>query len=348
MVDLQGPEIQKEEIEILNHPHVGAVLLFSRNFSNAAQFQQLTTAIRKISPDVFIAIDHEGGYIQRLQRHGLRAIPAARIYGEIYDENPDIGISFTKKYGEIMARDLLQCGIDLSLAPVLDLHGISNIIGGLDRAFHADPKAVVQLASAFIAGMNAAGMPAVGKHFPGHGSISADSHVEKPVSTASFEELKAHDLRPFIDLIKTDALAGIMPAHVTYANIDPKNPAGFSSIWLKDILRDQLNFTGMVISDCLGMVGADIGDLNTRAQQALNAGCDMLIVCNQPRPALLDLLNNIVINPASESMGRIANFRNKLAYFSGKPIETRHFVEAPPMQTEAASKANSINNTLSV
>ncbi len=318
MVDLLGTEVSEEETNILKHPNVGALILFSRNFTNPDQLKHLIETVRIIRPDIFIAVDHEGGIVQRFQRHGFRSLPAARVYGDVFNLNPEAGIKLAEQYGEIMAKDLLDYGIDLSLAPVLDLHGISSVIGKLDRAFHSDPDVVVLLATAFIQGMNKAGMPATGKHFPGHGSVSSDSHISKPTLDASMETLREKDLKPFIDLMSKDLLAAVMPAHVTYTAIDADNPAGFSKIWLQGILRDTLNFNGLVLSDCLGMAGADIGDMNIRANQALEAGCDMLIVCNQSRALLYEVLQTVTFVQTKESGERIEAFKSQMARFSSE------------------------------
>lgn len=316
MVDLLGTEVSEEEINILKHPNVGALLLFSRNFTSPEQLKGLIETVRIIRPDIFIAVDHEGGIVQRFQRHGFRSLPAARVYGDVFNLNPETGIKLAEQYGEIMANDLLDYGIDLSLAPVLDLHGISSVIGKLDRAFHSDPEVVVLLATAFIRGMKKAGMPATGKHIPGHGSVSSDSHIAKPTSDMPMEALRAMDLKPFADLIDRNLLAAVMPAHVTYTAIDPENPAGFSKIWLQDILRDTLHFKGLVLSDCLGMAGADIGGIPVRINQALEAGCDMLIVCNQPRAILHEALQSVTFVQSRESAERIDAFKNQMLRFS--------------------------------
>ncbi|CAM4465644.1 MAG: Beta-hexosaminidase [Legionella sp.] len=316
MVDIEGTELSNIERELLAHPNVGAVILFTRNFINPEQLAQLIAEIRSTNPALFIAVDHEGGNVQRFQRQGFSSIPAARSYGKVYDLHQEAGLAHAQEYGKIMAQELLAHDIDLSLAPVLDLEGNSRVIAGLDRAFHAAADAVAKLAAAFIQGMNDAGMPAVGKHFPGHGSIVSDSHITMPTSPAPLEELEANDLKPFSELINKSLLTAVMPAHVTYEAIDENNPAGFSKIWLHDILRTKLGFKGLVLSDCLSMKGADIGNLKTRAEHALNAGCDMLIVCHQPRKLLLELIQSPSIEQTPESAARITAFKKQMIRFS--------------------------------
>ncbi|KTD44798.1 beta-N-acetylhexosaminidase [Legionella parisiensis] len=316
MIDIENTELSELEREIVKHPNVGSVILFTRNFTSPQQLEHLIHEIREINPGIFITTDHEGGFVQRFLRQGFRALPALRVYGDVYDLSPEVGIRLARKYGEIMAKDLLAFGIDLSLAPVLDLHDRSPVIARLDRAFHHNPDVIIALASAFIEGMNAAGMPAVAKHFPGHGSVCTDSHTAMPVSLVSIDELKIKDLKPFSELIQKGLLSAVMPAHVTYKTIDANKPAGFSTIWLQEILRYELEFKGLVLSDCLSMTGADIGNLMTRAEEALNAGCDMLIVCHQPRLVLLELLQKIRLPQSPESAARITQFKNQMLRFA--------------------------------
>jgi beta-N-acetylhexosaminidase len=317
MVDLLGTDISEEEKNILKHPNVGALLLFSHNFKNPEQLKRLIERVHVIRPDIFIATDHEGGIVQRFQRHGFFCLPAAEVYGETYDLNPEVGIGLAERYGEIMAKDLLAYGVDLSLAPVLDIHGISSVIGKLNRAFHDNPNVVVTLASAFIKGMNKAGMPAVGKHFPGHGSVSSDSHISKPILDTSMEVLKEKDLKPFIELINKKSLAAVMPAHVTYTAIDAEQPSGFSKIWLQDILRNQLNFKGLILSDCLSMAGADTGNsIITRVYQAVLAGCDMVIFSHQPRSVVYEILQATMALQTEESINRIEVFKRQMIRFA--------------------------------
>lgn len=293
MVDIQGYQLSDLEREILSHDWVVAVILFTRNFKSREQLIALTTSIREIKPSLIIAVDQEGGYVQRFQRNGFRPLPALRVLGHLYDINPTAACQLATSYARIMAKDLLDCGVTLSLGPVVDLHGNNQVIGGLDRAFHADPSIVSLLANAYIEGMKAEGMSSVIKHFPGHGSCDADSHVAKPIHTGNLSELMECDLKPFIDLIKQDKADFVMTAHVVYPDIDPQNVASFSKRWLLDILRQELGFKGIILSDCIGMAAADIGDLLSRATHAFSAGCTIVIVANQPREELIKLLDEL-------------------------------------------------------
>lgn len=280
MLDLQGLRLTPAENKILKHPKVGGVILFTRNYESPEQLRNLIAEIREASHTrLLIAVDHEGGRVQRF-RKGFTELPPLGSFGEIYETNPDEAILLTEKSGEQMAKELRAFDIDFSFAPVLDLRkNISEVIG--DRSFHRDPAVVSVLAKAYITGMHRAGMIAVGKHFPGHGSVAADSHIALPVDTRTFAEIEKEDLIPFQDLIH-HGLDAVMPAHVIYSAVD-KNPAGFSAFWLKKILREQLNFKGIIFSDDLSMQGAAVvKDLTERARLALDAGCDMILVCNDP------------------------------------------------------------------
>jgi beta-N-acetylhexosaminidase len=338
MIDLEGYEILDIEHELLTLPSVGAVILFSQNVQSSEQLKQLTSDIHRLRPDCFIAIDHEGGIVQRIQRHGFRALPAARVYGEAYDINKETGIELARRYGAFMAQDLLDHGIDLSLTPVLDLDGKSNVIGYLDRAFHKDADVVASLAGAFIEGMQSKGMPSVGKHFPGHGNCLLDSHIEKPVYEASKDELFKNDLVPFIQLINDRLLDGVMPAHVTYPALDPNFAAGYSTIWLQEILRHQLGFDGLIISDCLGMKGADVGDLHKRSVLARAAGCNMIIVSHQARQVLKELLRSESFSASNDSQQYLSRFREKMCRFNGG------HENAPASAINNVSKQHDSNN----
>lgn len=278
MVDLEGSTISKTEKELLMQPEVGGIILFSRNFESVEQITALVSEIHKLrSPKLLISVDHEGGRVQRFHE-GFSRIPAAAIYARVAKDDLDKGRQLAENAGWLMAVELRACGIDFSFAPVLDLaHGLSGVIG--DRAFHSKPVTVATLAYAFMHGMNKAGMQAVGKHFPGHGGVIEDSHVAMPVDTRDLEELMRSDIIPFQYMIE-NKLAAIMPAHVIYEKVDEK-PAGYSSFWINDILRQRLGFQGVIFSDDLSMEAACVaGGFGERAEAALNAGCDMALVCN--------------------------------------------------------------------
>ncbi|MDF0534269.1 beta-N-acetylhexosaminidase [Shewanella sp. A32] len=281
MLDIAGIALRNDEAEVLQHPAVGGVILFSRNYSNRSQLIELVQSIRQIRPELVIAVDHEGGRVQRF-REGFSQIPAM---GSILPaaESIEQAMNWARELGFLMAVELLACDIDLSFAPVLDLDGISEVIG--KRSFAAEPANVVTLARRFIEGMHDAGMAAVGKHFPGHGSVAADTHHAQAVDDRSLADIKANDMVPFKALITEGTLQGIMPAHVIYPQADSQ-PAGFSTFWLQQVLRGELGFNGVIFSDDLGMKGAAFaGDYRQRAQAAIDAGCDILLVCNEPEGA---------------------------------------------------------------
>ena len=278
MVDLEGTSISEAEKKLLMQPEVGGIILFSRNFESVEQITSLVTEVHELrSPRLLISVDHEGGRVQRFHE-GFSRIPAAAIYARVAKDDLDKGRQLAENAGWLMAVELRACGIDFSFAPVLDLaHGLSGVIG--DRAFHSKPATVATLAYAFMHGMNKAGMQAVGKHFPGHGGVVEDSHVAMPVDTRDLEELMHSDIIPFQYMID-NKLAAIMPAHVIYQNVDEK-PAGYSSFWINDILRQRLGFQGVIFSDDLSMEAACVvGGFGERAEAALSAGCDMALVCN--------------------------------------------------------------------
>lgn len=271
MLDIGGTFLTAEDRHLLRQPQVCGVILFSRNIEHPQQVRELCRAIRALRGDLLIAVDQEGGRVQRL-RQGFVPLPAMGLLQNA--ENPSY---VAQECGWLMAWEVLAMGIDFSFAPVLDLdYGRSSVIGL--RSFGSDPEQVTALAGAFLQGMQAAGMPGVGKHFPGHGWVTADSHVAIPVDQRSLAEIQRSDLLPFKQL--QQHLAGMMPAHVIYPEVDAL-PAGFSSIWLQDILRQQLNYQGVLFSDDLSMAGAHVaGDAAQRVFAALSAGCDVGLLCN--------------------------------------------------------------------
>lgn len=282
MIDLAGPALQAEERRLLAHPCVGGVILFERNYESPTQLRALTDEIHAVrTPPLLIAADHEGGRVQRF-RAGFTHLPAAAVIGAHYDRDRDAGLHLAREVGYLMACELGRVGVDLSFAPVLDLgRGVSEVID--QRAFHADPQAVGALATAAVAGMKAGGMQAVGKHYPGHGHVAADSHHTLPVDRRLREDL-ADDLAPFERLIR-GGLAAVMTAHVLYPDVDDV-PATFSRRWLQALLRGEAGFGGVVFSDDLSMGGAaSMGSPSERARSALAAGCDMVLVCNDAQAA---------------------------------------------------------------
>ncbi|RTR39822.1 beta-N-acetylhexosaminidase [Shewanella canadensis] len=290
MLDLLSTQASEEELSQLQHPMVGGVILFSRNYSDRAQLIDLIKQVRSVRPDILIAVDHEGGRVQRF-RDGFTGIPAMGDILPYADGDKMLAKSWAVELGYLMAIELLACDIDLSFAPVLDLNGISKVIG--KRAFGSEPDVVIALAGSFIDGMEQAGMAAVGKHFPGHGSVEADSHFNQAVDNRTKQQIIESDMLPFKQLIGQEKLHGVMPAHVIYPNIDP-NPAGFSRYWLKQVLRNELEFKGVIFSDDLGMEGAGVvGGYKARAQAALDAGCDMILLCNDAAGAT-EVLNELV------------------------------------------------------
>lgn len=284
MIDIAGLQLSDLEQERLCHPLVGGLILFARNYASPQQLEQLTAAVHALrSPALPIAIDHEGGRVQRC-RDGFTRLPAMRRLGEQWDRDPQTAWLAARGIGYVLAAELRARGVDLSFTPVLDLDwGRSSVIG--DRSLHADPAAVVRLAGALIEGLHCAGMAACGKHFPGHGWVEADSHVALPVDERELEEL-APDIEPYRRL----ELDAVMPAHVIYRRLDPR-PAGFSRFWT-GMLRHQLGFDGVIFSDDLSMAGASVaGGLGERCTAAWDAGCDLLLVCNSP-DAVGELLAN--------------------------------------------------------
>ncbi len=280
MADVAGLRLDDADRRRLSHPLVGGIILFARNFESPGQLESLTAEIRALrEPALLICVDHEGGRVQRF-RSGFTAIPPMRKLGELWDRDRAAAVRAAESTGHAIGAELGAHGVDFSFTPVLDLdYGASSVIG--DRSFHASPEAVGALGAALVRGLHSTGMGAVGKHFPGHGYATADSHVAIPVDDRSLEEIVAIDVAPYRPAIAA-GLAGVMPAHVVYTQVD-SSPAGFSRFWLKDVLRAQLGFEGVIFSDDLSMEGASAGGgMVARALAALDAGCDVVLICNSP------------------------------------------------------------------
>jgi beta-N-acetylhexosaminidase len=305
MIDLAGSQLTAEDRQLLRHPLVGGVILFTRNYVDSEQLVRLTAAIHaERTPRLVIAVDQEGGRVQRFKA-GFSTLPAARRIGHEFDLDPRAGLELARRLGWLMAAELRAHGVDLSFAPCVDLdYGASEVIG--DRALHARSQVVAQLAVAYAHGMRDAGMAATAKHFPGHGAVVADSHLALPIDRREFADLQ-DDIAPYRLLI-TNGLAAVMAAHVVYPAIDAL-PASLSVRWIKDILRGELGFQGAVFSDDLSMGAvASAGDLATRARLALAAGCDMLPVCND-RAGVLTLIARLELEPAPASQLRLMRMR---------------------------------------
>jgi len=313
MLDVAGLELTPDDIERLQHPQVGGVILFARNFAAPLQLIQLAHSIRELrTPHLLIAVDHEGGRVQRF-RHGFTTIPPMRELGKLWDRDPAQALAAARGCGFVIGSELQAHGVDFSFAPVLDVdYGESSVIG--DRSLHADPNVIAVLAEALQAGLTAAGMASVGKHFPGHGYVRADSHHEVPVDERTLTEITQRDLVPFQRMVRS-GMGGVMPAHVIYPKVDAK-PAGFSSVWLQRILREKLGFDGLVFSDDLSMEGASTaGGVMARANAALNAGCDVVLLCNDPR-AQDTMLEGLERRPVAPTLAR------RLERMRGKTISS--------------------------
>jgi len=345
MIDVAGTALSSEDRDVLMHPLVGGVILFTRNFADVTQLEQLVREIRAVrQPPLLVAVDHEGGRVQRF-RNGFTVLPSMRLIGHRYRLDRHAGRDLARQCGWLMAAELRAIGIDISFAPVVDLdYGASSVIG--DRAFDDNAQNVADLAIAFAHGMRDAGMAATAKHFPGHGAVVADSHVALPVDRRAYADM-SNDIHPYGRLIE-NGLAAVMMAHVVYAQVDDR-PAGFSQRWIQTELRDKLRFSGAVFSDDLNMQGASIaGEVPDRARAALTAGCDMTPICNN-RPGVLAALAQL---NAAEWADPVAQMR--VARLHGKPAPVRgellasadwrrcqaaalHCQDRPPLELNGAS-----------
>jgi beta-N-acetylhexosaminidase len=280
VVGISGYELSLEEREILQHPLISGVILFTRNYQSPEQLSALTKSIHELrDPKLLITVDQEGGRVQRF-RAAFTLLPPAGAIGKLYDQDSKLGLELAEAMGELMAMELRACGVDLSFAPVLDIdNGQSKVIG--NRGFHQNPSAVAKLAISYVKGMKQAGMAAIGKHYPGHGSVINDTHLESATDPRPLSIIEQNDLIPFKELAEM-GIAGMMAAHVIYPQVD-KHPAGFSKVWLQEILRKHLNFRGIIFSDDLGMMAAkQYGDIVHTIKAALDAGCDRVLLCNEP------------------------------------------------------------------
>lgn len=310
MLDIQGQQLNDEDRSLLAEPAVGGLILFTRNFESLSQLQALIAEVRRIRPQLLIGVDHEGGRVQRF-RQGFTRIPAMGALGQLWQQDRVQAMRAAFSCGWLLASELLAVGIDFSFAPVLDReYGRSRVIG--DRAFSDQPEVILALAQQLTDGMRAAGMATTGKHFPGHGYVVADSHVDIPRDERSRESIRANDMSIFRAMIEEGRLDAVMPAHVIYEQVDPR-PAGFSSYWLQEVLRGELGFDGVIFSDDLSMEGAGVaGSYAERAKAALAAGCDMVLVCNS-RPGALEVLQWLKHSPLQEN-SRLQRMQGQMSY----------------------------------
>ncbi len=315
MVDVAGLELTAEDTGVLRHPLVGGVILFTRNYQDPAQLTALVAAIHAArSPSLLVAVDHEGGRVQRF-RSGFSVLPPLRRIGKEFDLDPKAGLDLARHMGWLMAAELRACGVDLSFAPCVDLdYGVSEVIG--DRAFHSKAPAVSQLASAYMHGMRDAGMAATAKHFPGHGAVVADSHTAAPVDRRPFVDLD-DDLMPYRRLI-ANGLPAVLAAHVLFPEVDNDSVASVSPRWIRNILRGELGFKGVVFTDDMSMAGAAVaGDIVERSRRALEAGSDMVLICNS-RPSVVTVLDKLKVETQPASAVRLVRMRGR----DGIPRET--------------------------
>ncbi len=320
MLDLDGIELTEEEKELLQHPLTGGVILFTRNYESVEQLDQLVKAIRAANNDgILISVDHEGGRVQRF-RNEFTELPAIAKLSE-----NDHSEKSSYQHGWLMAAEVRAMDIDFSFAPVLDInYGVSEVIG--DRAFNQDPQVISHLAIEYIKGMRDAGMASTGKHFPGHGAVTEDSHHEIPRDSRSREEIWQADIIPFAELIK-QGLDAVMPAHVIYSEIDDK-PAGFSPYWLQTVLRKELSFDGVIFSDDLTMEGASVmGGFTERAEAAMQAGCDMVLVCNN-RQGAIEVIDKAKLDQSDKSSRRLARMIGKSHMNRSALLDTKRWAEA--------------------
>ena len=332
MADVAGLVLTAEERQRLYHPAVGGVILFRRNYASREQITALVAQIKALrQPELVVAVDHEGGRVQRFI-DGFTRLPAMRVLGGIWDAHgQEVAQAQAEQVGWVLAAELRACGVDLSFTPVLDLDwGCCAVIG--NRSFHADSHVVTDLALALQRGLQKGGMKACGKHFPGHGFVAGDSHHTLPEDSRSLDELWEDDLLPFEHLSEA-GMAAVMPAHVVYPQVDSE-PAGFSAVWLQQVLREELGFNGVIFSDDLTMEGASMaGDIRARAARAFAAGCDIVLVCN--KPAWVDALLQDFAAPPNPQLAA----RWQFMAGSGEPSEFAALLQTPEFQAAQAQVA---------
>jgi beta-N-acetylhexosaminidase len=315
MIDLAGTSLTAEDRELMRHPLVGGVILFTRNYVDPEQLTELVSGIHAVrSPRLIVAVDQEGGRVQRFQK-GFSRLPPARLIGHAFDQDPKAGLELARRTGWLMAAELRSHGVDISFAPVVDLdYGANEAIG--TRAFHKRAEVVGQLAVAYMHGMRDAGMAATAKHFPGHGAVTADSHHVLPVDRRELVDM-AEDLSPYRRLI-ANGLPSVMVAHIVFPALDTA-PASLSFGWIRDVLRGELRFQGVVFADDLSMGGAAAayGDVIARAEKALAAGCDMLPVCNN-RDSVVKLIEGLKVDPEPASRLRLVRLHGRDGLEPGK------------------------------
>jgi len=328
MLDLVGTTLMPDERKLIQHPNVGGLIFFARNFESKAQLMDLVSEIKALRPSLLLAVDQEGGRVQRLQE-GFTKIPPMQAFGRFYEERPSEALELAKECAWLMAAEVLACGIDFSFAPVLDVDDEHcKVIA--NRAFSPKPESVAALGKAFIAGMREAGMASTGKHFPGHGNVEGDSHLELPVDPREFVEVMAHDGASF-NALMPDGMDAVMPAHILFPKVDSQ-PVGFSSHWLKKVLRTQLGFQGVIFSDDLSMAGAlGAGTYSQRAALALEAGCDMVLACNN-REGALEVLSWLEANEPEPSDRLSSMLANKTLSWSELECSERWLTVVPKLK----------------
>jgi len=335
MLGIPGPRLAADDRELLAHPATGGVILFDRNYQDPDQLEELVADIHALrEPRLLVAVDQEGGRVQRFRLQFTR-LPAPACFGSLYDDDPDSARALARDCGWLMAAELRACGVDFSFAPVLDLGTRKSVVIG-DRALHREPEVVAILARAFMTGMSSAGMCAVGKHFPGHGSVAGDSHLILPVDDRDLDTIRDADMLVFERMIHY-GLPAVLVANVVYSKVDAR-PAGYSKVWLKKVLRGELGFAGAVLSDDLGMAGASLdGGATEQAALALGAGCDMVLLCNS-RSAAESVIEN---NPHRESALRSA----RLVRMHGRNRISRQDLQADSRYRDIAATIGALERS---